>query len=90
LIVGAGFGGLEAAQALRRSSADVIVVDRHNHHTFQPLLYQVATAALASPDIAWPIRSILRDQENARVLRSRRMGTVRARTQDRGRCDGGA
>jgi NADH dehydrogenase len=68
VIVGAGFGGLEAAHALRRSSADVIVVDRHNHHTFQPLLYQVATAALASPDIAWPIRSILRDQENARVV----------------------
>jgi NADH dehydrogenase len=68
VIVGAGFGGLEAAHALRRTSADVIVVDRHNHHTFQPLLYQVATAALAAPDIAWPIRSILRDQENARVV----------------------
>ena len=68
VIVGGGFGGLEAAHALRRSPADVIVVDRHNHHTFQPLLYQVATAALASPDIAWPIRSILRDQENARVV----------------------
>jgi NADH dehydrogenase len=67
VIVGGGFGGLEAAKALARSQADVIVVDRHNHHTFQPLLYQVATAALASPDIAWPIRSILRRQENARV-----------------------
>ena len=68
VIVGAGFGGLEAAHALRRAPVDVIVVDRHNHHTFQPLLYQVATAALAAPDIAWPIRSILRDQENARVV----------------------
>ncbi|HEY7459603.1 MAG TPA: NAD(P)/FAD-dependent oxidoreductase [Xanthobacteraceae bacterium] len=68
MIVGAGFGGLEAAHALRRADADVIVVDRHNHHTFQPLLYQVATAALAAPDIAWPVRSILRNQGNARVV----------------------
>lgn len=68
VIVGAGFGGLEAAKALARSPADVVVIDRHNHHTFQPLLYQVATAALSSPDIAWPVRSILRRQENARVM----------------------
>jgi NADH dehydrogenase len=68
VIVGAGFGGLEAARALARSPIDITIIDRHNHHTFQPLLYQVATAALSSPDIAWPIRSILRNQENARVV----------------------
>jgi NADH:quinone reductase (non-electrogenic) len=68
VIVGAGFGGLEAAKALRRAPADVIVIDRNNHHCFQPLLYQVATAALSPADIAWPIRHILRDQPNAAVL----------------------
>jgi NADH dehydrogenase len=68
VIVGAGFGGLEAAKTLRRAPADVIVVDRQNHHCFQPLLYQVATAALSPADVAWPIRHILRDQRNATVL----------------------
>ena len=68
VIVGAGFGGMETARALARAPVDVTIIDRHNHHTFQPLLYQVATAALSSPDIAWPIRSILRNQENARVV----------------------
>ena len=68
VIVGAGFGGLEAAKALARSPANIVIIDRHNHHTFQPLLYQVATAALSSTDIAWPVRSILRRQENARVI----------------------
>lgn len=68
VIVGAGFGGLEAAKALRRAPVDVIVIDRNNHHCFQPLLYQVATAALSPADIAWPIRHILRDQANAAVL----------------------
>lgn len=68
VIVGAGFGGLEAAKALRRAPADVTVIDRHNHHCFQPLLYQVATAALSPADVAWPIRHILRDQRNATVL----------------------
>jgi NADH:quinone reductase (non-electrogenic) len=68
VIVGAGFGGLEAAKALRRAPADVIVVDRQNHHCFQPLLYQVATAALSPADVAWPIRHILRTQENVTVL----------------------
>ena len=63
VIVGAGFGGLEAAKALRRAPADVTVVDRQNHHCFQPLLYQVATAALSPADVAWPIRHILRTQE---------------------------
>ena len=68
LIVGAGFGGLEAAKALNRVAVDVIVIDRQNHHCFQPLLYQVATAALSPAEIAWPIRHILRQQRNATVL----------------------
>jgi NADH dehydrogenase len=68
VIVGAGFGGLFAAQALARVDADITVVDRHNYHLFQPLLYQVATAGLPPSDIAWPIRSILRAQRNATVL----------------------
>src|SRR5215813_3367595 len=68
VIVGAGFGGLEAAKALNRVAVDVIVIDRQNHHCFQPLLYQVPTAALSPPEIAWPIRHILRQQRNATVL----------------------
>jgi NADH dehydrogenase len=68
VIVGAGFGGLEAAKALARAPVEVLVIDRHNHHTFQPLLYQVATAALSPADVAWPIRHILRSQRNATVL----------------------
>jgi NADH dehydrogenase len=68
VIVGAGFGGLETAKTLRRAPAEVIVIDRQNHHCFQPLLYQVATAALSPADVAWPTRHILRDQRNATVL----------------------
>lgn len=68
VIVGAGFGGLFAAQALSRVAAEVTLVDRHNYHLFQPLLYQVATAGLPPSDVAWPIRSILRRQRNATVL----------------------
>jgi NADH dehydrogenase len=68
VIVGGGFGGLYAAQALRGKNVQVTLVDRRNHHLFQPLLYQVATAALSPGDIAHPIRAILRKQENARVL----------------------
>jgi NADH dehydrogenase len=68
VIVGAGFGGLEAAKSLARAAVDVTVVDRQNHHCFQPLLYQVATAALSPADVAWPIRHILRKQKNATVL----------------------
>ena len=66
-IVGAGFGGLAAATALARAPAEVLVLDRRNYHLFQPLLYQVATAALSPADIAWPIRAILGRQANARV-----------------------
>ena len=68
VIIGAGFGGIEAAKELRRASVEVTVIDRQNHHCFQPLLYQVATAALSPADVAWPIRHILRKQKNATVL----------------------
>jgi NADH dehydrogenase len=68
VIIGAGFGGLSAATALARATVDITVIDRQNHHCFQPLLYQVATAALSPAEIAWPIRAILRHQRNATVL----------------------
>src|SRR5512140_876974 len=68
VIVGGGFGGLWAAQALRRAPVQVTLLDRQNHHLFQPLLYQVATAALNPSDIAQPIRRVLRKQANAEVL----------------------
>jgi NADH dehydrogenase len=68
VIVGAGFGGLYAARALRRARVRVTVVDRHNYHLFQPLLYQVATAGLSPTEIAYPIRAILRRQDNTGVL----------------------
>jgi NADH dehydrogenase len=68
VIVGAGFAGLSAARALKNAAVDVTVIDRHNYHLFQPLLYQVATASLSPADIAQPIRSILKDFANARVL----------------------
>jgi NADH dehydrogenase len=79
VIVGAGFGGLFAAQALARVDADVTIVDRHNYHLFQPLLYQVATAGLPPSDVAWPIRSILRKQRNATVLLGEVVGLDAAR-----------
>ncbi|WP_437593294.1 NAD(P)/FAD-dependent oxidoreductase [Sorangium sp. So ce1000] len=68
VIIGAGFGGLYAARALRHEPVRVTVIDRHNHHTFQPLLYQVATAGLSASDIATPIRHILRKQKNTSVI----------------------
>lgn len=68
VILGAGFGGLFAAKKLARVDGDVTVVDRHNYHLFQPLLYQVATAGLPPSDIAWPIRSILSRQKNTSVV----------------------
>jgi NADH:ubiquinone reductase (H+-translocating) len=68
VIVGGGFGGLYAARALRRAPVQVTIVDRRNHHVFQPLLYQVAMAALSPGDIASPIRWILRRQKNVEVL----------------------
>ncbi|MCA8940944.1 MAG: NAD(P)/FAD-dependent oxidoreductase [Planctomycetes bacterium] len=71
VILGGGFGGLNAARALRRAPVRVTLIDRRNHHLFQPLLYQVATAALNPGDIAYPIRSVLRGQPNARTLLGR-------------------
>jgi NADH:quinone reductase (non-electrogenic) len=68
VIVGGGFGGLYAARALARAPVDVTVVDRTNHHVFQPLLYQVATASLSPSQIAYPLRGVLRRQRNTRVL----------------------
>src|ERR1700755_617207 len=68
VIVGCGFAGLFAAKALRRAPVEVVVVDRTNHHLFQPLLYQVATGVLSEGDIAPPIRDVLRHQRNARVV----------------------
>ncbi len=67
VIVGGGFGGLSAARALRQAPVDVLLIDRRNHHVFQPLLYQVATAGLSPGDIASPIRWILRRQKNVQV-----------------------
>lgn len=68
VIVGGGFAGIHAAQGLRKLPVDVTVIDRRNHHTFQPLLYQVALAVLSPADIAQPIRGILRTQTNAQVV----------------------
>jgi NADH dehydrogenase len=68
VIIGGGFGGLYAAQQLRRAAVDVTLLDRRNHHLFQPLLYQVATGALSPANIASPLRAVLRRQVNARVL----------------------
>jgi NADH:ubiquinone reductase (H+-translocating) len=80
VIAGAGFGGLQATKVLAKVEVDVSLVDAFNHHCFQPLLYQVATAALSPADVAWPIRAILRKQKNARVIMARVTGVdVQAR-----------
>jgi len=68
VVIGGGFAGLWAVRGLRHASADILLIDRSNHHTFQPLLYQVATAGLAAPSIAAPLRHILRRQRNVTVL----------------------
>ena len=68
VIVGSGFGGLAAAKNLRRAPVDVTLIDRTNHHLFQPLLYQLATGIVGAGDIAPPIRDILRRHSNTRVL----------------------
>src|SRR5882672_5678489 len=68
VIVGGGFGGLAAAKALKRAAARVVLIDRTNHHLFQPLLYQVATSVLTPGQIGSPIRGILRDQPNTSVF----------------------
>src|SRR5215831_3632972 len=68
VIIGGGFGGLRAARALAGAAVSLTLVDRRNHHLFQPLLYQVAMAGLSPADIAVPIRSVLKRQANTRVL----------------------
>src|ERR1700761_9508503 len=68
VIIGGGFGGLAAAKGLKRSPVDVLMIDRSNHHVFQPLLYQVATSVLAPGQIASPIRSLLAKQANTSVM----------------------
>lgn len=68
IIVGGGFAGLAAAKALADAPVDIVLIDRRNHHVFQPLLYQVATASLSPADISAPIRSVLRKQQNCRVV----------------------
>ena len=79
VIVGGGFGGLEAAKAMRKMPVRVTLLDRQNHHLFQPLLYQVATAALSPADIAEPLRGILKRQENAEVIMTEVQGVDAAR-----------
>jgi NADH dehydrogenase len=74
IVLGAGFGGIEAVKSMRRAPVDVTIIDRENHHCFQPLLYQVATATLSPADIAWPVRHILRGQRNATVLMAEATG----------------
>ena len=68
VIIGAGFAGLTATRALARAPVEITLIDKRNHHLFQPLLYQVATAALSPADIAWPIRGVLRGQRNVRIV----------------------
>jgi NADH dehydrogenase len=68
VIIGAGFAGLQTAKKLAHAPVEITIIDRHNYHCFQPLLYQVATAALSPADIAWPVRHILRSQKNAAVF----------------------
>ena len=79
VIVGGGFGGLTAAQRLRDARVNVVLIDRTNHHLFQPLLYQVATAALSPGDIASPLRTILHRQRNVRILMNEVLGVDRAK-----------
>jgi NADH:ubiquinone reductase (H+-translocating) len=81
VILGGGFGGLAAARALGKAPVRVTLIDRRNHHLFQPLLYQVATAALNPGDIAYPIRGVLKEQANVRVLLAEATGVDPARQQ---------
>ena len=75
VVIGGGFGGLQAVRGLRRAPVDLTLVDRRNHHLFQPLLYQVATGALSAGEIAQPLRSILRKgRRNTRVLLGEAIG----------------
>ncbi len=68
LVIGGGFAGLNVLKTLKKSDADILLLDKTNHHLFQPLLYQVATAALSSTDIATSLRDVFKNQSNADVL----------------------
>jgi NADH dehydrogenase len=68
VIVGAGFGGLATAQELAGAAVRITIIDQRNHHLFQPLLYQVATAALATSEIAWPVRYLVRKRQEVTTL----------------------
>src|SRR6476620_2747201 len=68
VIIGGGFAGIAATRALKRCDADVVLIDRRNHHIFQPLLYQVATAVLAPSEIAAPLRQLAKNQKNVSVM----------------------
>ncbi|MFZ0112799.1 MAG: FAD-dependent oxidoreductase, partial [Xanthobacteraceae bacterium] len=81
VIIGAGFGGLSAAVALKAPEFQVTLIDQHNYHLFQPLLYQVATAALSPADIAGPVRSIVRDHRNVSVILAQVSGIDLARNE---------
>jgi len=89
VIVGAGFGGLEAVKRLKGAAADIVLIDQRNHHLFQPLLYQAATASLTPADIAWPIRAIVRHRPEVTTLLARVTGVDPARRQVR-LSDGGS
>ena len=83
LVIGCGFGGIEAVRTLSKAAVEIVLVDRTNHHLFQPLLYQVATAGLSAPAISAPIRHALRDEMargNLTILKAE----VRAATRSRG------
>src|SRR6185437_4519394 len=86
IIVGAGFGGLQAAKKLARKDVQTTVIDRTNYHLFQPLLYQVATAALSPADIAAPVRSVLSKSKNTEVIlaeiESVDLGAKKVKTKD--------
>lgn len=81
VIIGAGFGGVAAAKALRTTACRVTLIDKHNYHLFQPLLYQVATASLSPSDIATPIRALFRDQDNVRIMLNEVTGIDKAQQQ---------
>ena len=68
VVVGAGFGGLECTRALSGAGVTITIIDRRNHHLFQPLLYQVATTSLATSEIAWPVRHLLRKRRDVMTL----------------------
>src|SRR3954451_24006251 len=74
VIVGAGFGGLSAAKRLEREAVDVILIDRHNYHTFQPLLYQVATSGLNPADVGYAVRGLFRRQQRVFVRKGQVVG----------------